>query len=227
MRLNAYLARAGVASRRGADKLISAGRVKVNGRTGQLNDDVSEKDKVELDDQPIAAQKLSYILYFKPERTVTTLSDPEGRPTILDDVKVPERVVPVGRLDFDTTGALILTNDGPLAQRLMHPSFELEKVYEATIKGKLSDQILNKLSIGVELDGRKTAPAKVRGLADNKIELTIHEGRYHQVKRMLETVGLETLKLHRSMYGPIGLGELKPGQWRELSPQEIQKLKAS
>ena len=226
MRLNAYLARAGVASRRGADSLIKAGRVKINGQPGQLNSEVGDNDKVELDGKPVSAQSLRYILLYKPERTVTTLKDPEGRPTILDDVKVPERVVPIGRLDFDTTGALLLTNDGQLANHLMHPSFEIPKVYEATIWGTIKDEILNKLSNGVYLEEGKTASAQARQIADNKIELIIHEGRNHQVKRMLAAVGLEVKRLHRSQYGPLDLSGLRPGQWRDLTAAEVKQLQS-
>ena len=225
MRLNAFLARAGVASRRGADELIKAGRVKVNGKTGQLNDEVSDSDGVELDGKPLQSQKLRYILINKPDRTVTTLKDTENRPTIVDLVDISERVVPVGRLDFDTTGVLLLTNDGELAHKLMHPSFEVDKVYEAEVQGRITPEILNMLSIGIELEDGKTAPAKANKLSDNKIELTIHEGRNHQVKRMLDAVGLPVRRLHRSKYGPLDLTGLKPGQWRDLTPDEIAQLK--
>ena len=225
LRLNAFLARAGVASRRGADELIKAGRVKVNGKTGQLNDEVSDSDKVELDGKPLQSQTLRYILIYKPDRTVTTLKDTENRPTIVDLVDVSERVVPVGRLDFDTTGVLLLTNDGELAHKLMHPSFEVDKVYEAEVQGRITPEILNMLSIGIELEDGKTAPAKANKLSDNKIELTIHEGRNHQVKRMLDAVGLPVRRLHRSKYGPLDLADLKPGQWRDLTPDEIAQLK--
>ena len=128
MRLNAFLARVGVASRRGADELIKAGQVKVNGRVGQLNDEVSKTDKVELNGQLLKLRKSRYILLYKPAGYITTLKDPRGRPKVTDLVKIPERVVPVGRLDFDTTGALLLTNDGELAHKLMHPSFEVDKL---------------------------------------------------------------------------------------------------
>lgn len=221
MRLNAFLARAGVASRRGADEIIKAGRVEVNGKTGQLNTQVEDTDEVKLGGKRIDSQRLRYILLYKPERTVTTLKDPEGRPKILDDVKIPERVVPVGRLDFDTTGALLLTNDGELAFKLMHPSFMIDKTYEAKVTGDITEEILNKLSNGIELEDGKTAPGKARKLADNKIELTIHEGRNHQVKRMLTAVGLRVKKLHRSKYGQLDLTGLKPAQWRELTEAEI------
>jgi 23S rRNA pseudouridine2605 synthase len=224
MRLNAYLARAGVASRRGADKLIESGRVKVNGQPGRLNDDVSDDDNVELDGKPILAQKLRYILLNKPAGYITTLKDPHDRRKISDLVKISERVVPVGRLDYDTTGILLLTNDGKLAHALMHPSFEIDKVYEAEVEGTINQEILNKLSNGITLEDGKTSPAKVRQLDGNKVELTIHEGRKHQVKRMLEAVGLPVKKLHRSQYGPLNVQGLKPGQWRDLSEEEILRL---
>lgn len=232
MRLNAFLARTGVASRRGADRLILEGWVKVNGRIGQLNDNVSENDSVELDDKQIQKQNLRYILLYKPDRMVSTLNDPENRPKVIDLIDIPERVVPVGRLDTNTTGALLLTNDGDLAHKLMHPSFEVDKVYEAEVKGEITPEILNKLSIGVKLEDGMTAPAKARILKGTTlskgrtlIELTIHEGRKHQVKRMLAAVGLPVQKLHRSKYGPLNLEGLKPGQWRDLTEEEVLKLK--
>ncbi|HEX5447868.1 MAG TPA: pseudouridine synthase, partial [Candidatus Saccharimonadales bacterium] len=205
MRLNAFLAKAGVASRRGADDLIKAGRVIVNGRAGRLNDEVSNKDTIEVDNKQIRMRKSRYILLYKPAGYITTLSDPRGRPKILDLISIPERVIPVGRLDKDTTGALLLTNDGGLAHRLMHPSFEIDKVYEAEVAGAVTPKILNMLSNSIELDDGVTAPAKARKLADDKVEITIHEGRKHQVKRMLSAVGLPVTKLHRSKYGSLTL----------------------
>jgi len=225
MRLNAFLARAGVASRRGADRLIKAGRISVNGRLGQLNDDVSDADDVKVNGRRVSSQRLRYILLYKPAGYITTLKDPENRVKVTDLIKIDERVVPVGRLDFNTTGALLLTNDGELANKLMHPSREVDKVYEAEVEGTISEEILNRLSIGVKLEDGKTAPAKAKKLADNKVELTIHEGRQHQVKRMLAAVGLDVKKLHRSKYGPLGLDGLKPGRWRELSANELKLLK--
>lgn len=225
MRLNAFLARAGVDSRRGADRLIKAGRISVNGRMGQLNDDVSEADDIRINGRRISGQKLRYIFLYKPAGYITTLKDPENRVKVTDLIKIDERIVPVGRLDFNTTGALVLTNDGELANKLMHPSFKVDKVYEATVEGDITDEILSKLSIGVRLEDGKTAPAIAKKLTDNKIELTIHEGRNHQVKRMLEVVGLTVKKLHRSKYGPLALDGLKPGQWRDLAESEIKLLK--
>ena len=225
MRLNAYLARAGVASRRGADELIKAGRVKVNDQPGQLNSEISDQDKVIVDGKPVSSQPLRYILLNKPRNTVTTLKDPEGRPTITSVLSIKERVVPVGRLDTNTTGALVLTNDGELAHKLMHPSFEVDKVYEAQVQGAITPKMLDLLSNSIQLEDGPTAPAKVRKLADNKIELAIHEGRKHQVKRMLATVGLTVKKLHRSKYGPLTLDGLNTGQWRDLRKDEVDRLK--
>jgi 23S rRNA pseudouridine2605 synthase len=227
MRLNVFLARAGVASRRGADKLIKAGRISVNGRQGQLNDEVSEDDDIRVNGRRYTSQKLRYILLYKPEGYVSTLKDPENRVKVTDLVKIDERVVPVGRLDFNTTGAMLLTNDGNLANKLMHPSYKVDKVYEAQVEGEITNKILNLLSIGVNLEDGMSAPAKSRELANNKIELTIHEGRNHQIKRMLATLGLNVIKLHRSKYGPLDLTGLKPGQWRDLSANEIEALNFS
>jgi 23S rRNA pseudouridine2605 synthase len=224
VRLNAYLARAGVASRRKADELIKAGRVTVNGEPGQLNTFVERRDRVEVDGKPVSAQKLAYVLLNKPAGTVTTARDPQGRPTVVDLVDVPERVVPVGRLDVETTGALLLTNDGPLAHRLAHPRYGVEKVYVADVEGRPSDRDLQVLAEGVELDDGVTAPATVRCLAPSRVELTLHEGRNRQVRRMLEAVGHPVRHLHRSVYAGLTLEGLEPGQWRELEPSEVQRL---
>ncbi len=229
MRLNAYLARAGVTSRRGADNLIKAGRVIVNDKPGQLNTEVSEVDTVELDGKKISAQKLRYILMNKPPHVITTLKDTEARPVVTDLLDIEERVVPVGRLDANTTGALLLTNDGELANKLMHPSFKVDKVYEAEVEGQITDGKMRKLEQGVPLEDGKTAPAKalmLQGLAlQQKVELTIHEGRKHQVKRMLAAVSLPLKRLHRSKYDSLDLSGLNPGQWRDLREEEVDRLK--
>jgi 23S rRNA pseudouridine2605 synthase len=224
VRLNAYLARAGVASRRKADELIKAGRVTVNGATGQLNTFVGADDLVEVDGERVTVQRLAYVLMHKPVGTVTTAHDPHGRPTVVQLVNVPERVVPVGRLDVDTTGALLLTNDGPLAHRLAHPKYGVQKVYEAEVEGKPDDAALRALAEGVELEDGVTAPATVRCLAPSRIELTLHEGRNRQVRRMLEAVGHPVRRLHRSVYAGLTLAGLAPGEWRELAPSEVQLL---
>jgi pseudouridine synthase len=226
MRLNAWLARAGVASRRKSDELIKAGRVTVNGEPGQLNTVVHPADEVSLDGLPLAKQTLSYVLLHKPAGVVTTASDPQGRKTVVGLVDHPNRVVPVGRLDVDTTGALLLTNDGDLAHQLAHPKFEVDKVYVAELWGQPTDGTLRKLAEGVKLEDGKTAPAQVRRIERGRIELTIHEGRNRQVKRMFEAVGHRVKTLHRSTYGPLTLEGLEPGAWRELEPSEVDRLRS-
>ena len=226
MRLNAYLARAGVASRRGADELIKAGRVRVNGAPGELNTFVGANDSVEVDGSPVEKQALAYLLLHKPAGVVTTARDPHGRPTVVGLVPGEPRVVPVGRLDADTTGALLLTNDGALAHRLAHPRYQVDKVYEAEVEGEPGDEALRRLCEGVELDDGRSAPARARRLAPGRIELTIHEGRKHQVKRMLEAVGHPVRRLHRSRYAGLDLRGLPSGRWRPLTNDEVAALRA-
>jgi 23S rRNA pseudouridine2605 synthase len=224
VRLNAYLARAGVASRRGADDLIRAGRVRVNGEPAELATYVEPCDRVEVDGRRVEPQELTYVLLHKPAGVVTTARDPQGRPTVVALVGHERRVVPVGRLDADTTGALLLTNDGPLAHRLMHPRYEVDKVYEVEVEGEPADEALEQLAEGVQLEDGLTAPARVRRLGPARLELTLHEGRKHQVKRMCEAVGHPVLRLHRSGYAGLTLEGLAPGEWRELTPEELARL---
>jgi len=226
MRLNAYLARAGVASRRGAEELIRAGRVRVNGEVAGLATFVEPRDTVEVDGSRIEPEPLTYVLLHKPAGVVTTARDPQGRPTVVGLVGHERRVVPVGRLDADTTGALLLTNDGPLAHRLMHPRYEVDKVYEAEVEREPSDEALARLADGVELDDGRTARARVRRLGPSLVELTIHEGKKHQVKRMLQAVGHPVRRLHRNLYAGLTLDGLAPGEWRELTPEEVASLRA-
>jgi 23S rRNA pseudouridine2605 synthase len=226
MRLNAYLARAGVASRRGAEELIRSGRVRVNGEVAGLATFVEGVDRVEVDGSLVAPEPLTYVLLHKPAGVVTTARDPQGRPTVVGLVGHERRVVPVGRLDADTTGALLLTNDGPLAHRLMHPSYEVDKVYEAEVEGEPGENALARLRKGVELEEGLTAPAEAALVGPSLVQLTIHEGRKHQVKRMLEAVGHPVLRLHRKGYAGLTLDGLEPGEWRELSPDEVKRLRA-
>jgi 23S rRNA pseudouridine2605 synthase len=225
VRLNAYLARAGVASRRKADELIKAGRVRVNGGVGQLNTFVGRGDRVEVDGEEVRPQRLAYVLLHKPAGVVTTASDPQGRPTVVELVDLDVRVVPVGRLDVETTGALLLTNDGELAHRLAHPKYEVEKAYEAEVEGEPSEEALRRLAEGVALEDGVTAPAEVRRLVPSGVELSIHEGRNRQVRRMLEAVGHPVRELHRSRYAGLGVTELASGEWRELTPEEVRVLR--
>ena len=225
MRLNAFLARAGVASRRRADELIKAGRVTVNGAPGQLNTVVGARDRVAVDGEEVARQPLAYVLLHKPAGVVTTARDPQGRPTVVDLVPHEPRVVPVGRLDADTTGALLLTNDGPLAHWLAHPRYGVEKTYVAEVEGDPDDATLAALSDGIELEDGRTAPARARRLARGRVELVLHEGRNRQVKRMLEAVGHPVRRLHRTAYAGLALGSLEKGMWRELTAREVEQLR--
>jgi 23S rRNA pseudouridine2605 synthase len=227
MRLNAFLARAGVASRRRADELIKAGRVTVNGEPGQLNTVVGAHDRVAVDGQEVQRQRLRYVLLHKPAGVVTTARDPQGRPTVVELVPDEPRVVPVGRLDADTTGALLLTNDGQLAHRLAHPRYGVEKTYVAEVEGDPGEEALGELSDGIELDDGPTAPARARRLAAGRVELVLHEGRKHQVKRMLAAVGHPVTRLHRSAYAGLTLVGLEPAAWRELTPAEVATLSAA
>ena len=225
MRLNAFLARAGVASRRRADELIRAGRVRVNGAPGELSTVVGRHDVVEVDGARVQRQRLAHVLLHKPAGVVTTARDPQGRRTVVDLVPEEPRVVPVGRLDVDTTGALLLTNDGDLAHRLAHPRYGVSKVYEAEVEGTPSPEALARLRGGVELDDGLTAPAGARRLGAGRIELTLHEGRKHQVKRMCEAVGHPVRHLHRSRYAGLDLAGLGSGESRELTTDEVAALR--
>ena len=214
-----------MASRRRADELIKAGRVTVNGELGQLNTVVGARDRVEVDGQEVQRQRLRYVLLHKPAGVVTTARDPQGRPTVVELVPGEPRVVPVGRLDADTTGALLLTNDGPLAHRLAHPRYGVEKTYVAEVEGDPDEDALQRLRHGVELDDGATAPARARRLGRGRVELVLHEGRKHQVKRMLAAVGHPVTQLHRSAYAGVTLGGLEPGACRELVTAEVEQLR--
>lgn len=234
-RLQKVMAEAGVASRRASEKLIVAGRVTVNGETVKtLGTKVSTKDRVEVDGVPLHREKHVYYLLNKPRGVISSAHDEKGRRTVVDilkDDEVEERVYPVGRLDYDTTGILLLTNDGTLANKLMHPKFEVAKTYIAKVKGLVSNNELKQLRLGVKIDGRRTKPAKTRLKETDRVkktsivQLTIHEGHYHQVKRMFEAVGHPVLKLHRESYGFLNLQGVQPGDYRELRPEEVKKLK--
>jgi 23S rRNA pseudouridine2605 synthase len=227
VRLNAFIARAGVSSRRKADDLIKAGRVTVNGEPGQLNTFVGADDDVRLDGKPLTKQRVAYVLLNKPAGVVTTARDPQGRRTVVDMVSHPARVVPVGRLDAETTGALLLTNDGDLAHRLAHPRYEVDKVYEIECWSQPTDGDLQRLREGVELDDGPTSPAEVRRIDGAHIQLVLHEGRNRQVRRMFEAVGHRVKRLHRSRYGPLTLEGLEPGAWRELEAPEVERLRST
>lgn len=230
-RLQKVMAHAGVASRRKSEEIIREGRVKVNGETiTEMGYKVKpEEDVIEVDGELISKEKRVYILLNKPEGYVTTVSDPRGRSTVLDLVgNVKQRVYPVGRLDYNTSGLLLLTNDGELTYILTHPSYEIDKTYFTRVKGEISDQDIKKLESGIQLEDGITAPAKVKLISrDEKIssfELTIHEGRNRQVRRMCEVLGYEVIKLKRIRFGPLNLEGLSPGEYRFLSDKELQIL---
>jgi 23S rRNA pseudouridine2605 synthase len=227
MRLAKYLAAAGVASRRASEEIVRAGRVTV---AGELVTDparnVSEGDAVALDGRAIhqPKERLVYALN-KPRGVVSTARDPQGRPTVVSLVAASSRLYPVGRLDADTTGLILLTNDGELAQRLTHPSFEVPKTYRATVaNAPVRDAALTALRHGIELEDGLTAPARVRRVAANVLELTIHEGRKRQVRRMCEAVGHPVRQLERVAFGPLKLGTLRAGSYRRLTDKEVQAL---
>ncbi|NLM11861.1 MAG: rRNA pseudouridine synthase [Clostridiaceae bacterium] len=231
IRLQKYLAQCGIASRRKAEEYIRNGRVRVNGQVvTQMGVKVSPKARVEVDGKPVKPEKKKvYILLHKPKGYVTTVSDPEGRQTVLDLVQeVKERVYPVGRLDYDSSGLLLLTNDGDFANLLMHPKHEILKVYIVTVKGKPSEKAIEKLRNGIRIDNYITAPAfvKVLNIYENKtkLEITIHEGRNRQIRKMCEKIGHPVIRLKRVAFGKLELGSLKPGEWRFLTEKEVKQL---
>ena len=236
-RLQKILSAAGVASRRLSEELIAQGRVSVNGKTvTELGTKADPSvDEIKVDGRRIKTeQRRRYILLNKPRGYITSRSDPEGRPTVMDLMKgVKEYIYPVGRLDYDSEGLLLLTNDGELAARLTHPRHEVEKVYEARVKGVPDDKALARLARGVPIEGRRTAPAKIRasepfikGSGEQTIvEIIIHEGRQRQVRRMFDAVGHPVVRLRRVRIGPITDPDIPPGHWRELTPQEVARLR--
>ena len=226
-RLQKILSSAGVASRRKAEKLIVAGRVQVNGKPASLGDRAEPGvDLITVDGEPIAAQAKRYLALNKPAGYVTTVTDTHGRPTVVDLVKVRERVYPVGRLDLHTSGLLLLTSDGDFAERVTHPRYEIEKTYIVRIARPLGAAALRKLRSGIELEDGPLRPAKVSITSDDRrtVEMTIHEGRNRIVRRALEAVGSRVVELRRTRIGPVDLGSLPSGKWRELTQAEIDGL---
>ena len=232
-RLQKYLAQCGVASRRKCEELVLQGRVQVNGVTvTELGTKINpEKDKIKFDGKDIKqSPKLVYILLNKPIGYVTTADDQFGRDTVLDLVKVKERIVPVGRLDMYTSGALILTNDGDFVYQVTHPKHEIEKTYTVTIKGIVQNSEVEQLRNGIKIDDYITKPARVKILKSDtekgisRLEITIHEGKNRQVRKMCEAVGRKVLALHRSKIGGIGVKDIELGKWRYLTANEVQQI---
>jgi 23S rRNA pseudouridine2605 synthase len=226
VRLQKVLAQAGLGSRRTCEELIERGRVRVNGERAELGRRVDpEVDVVEVDGAQIGVKAgLVHYLLNKPAGVVTTASDPQGRPTVVELVPEEPRVFPVGRLDVDTEGLLLLTNDGDLTHRLTHPSFGVEKEYLAEVEGTPSRGALRQLREGVELEDGPTAPAKVSSVGDHLLRITIHEGRNRQVRRMCEAVGHPVVRLVRTRIGPLAERGLAPGEWRALAQDEVRAL---
>jgi 23S rRNA pseudouridine2605 synthase len=233
-RLQKYLARCGVASRRASEQIITSGRVRVNGQKAfELGTTVDpDEDRVEVDGWAVVPPTtLSYVALNKPIGVVSTASDPRGRRTVLDLVPDDARLFPVGRLDYDSEGLILLTDDGDLAMRLTHPRHSVEREYRALLKGEVSDAILSRLSAGIELDGKLTAPATFERRETHPdgvwVRVVLHEGRNRQIRRMVEAVGLKVVRLVRVRVGSLRLGSLPPGGWRRLSAAEVAALRGA
>ncbi|WP_080845402.1 23S rRNA pseudouridine(2605) synthase RluB [Cytobacillus gottheilii] len=232
-RLQKVIAHAGIASRRKAEQLISEGHVKVNGQVvKELGVKVGSNDKVEVDGIPIEREQPVYFLFYKPRGVLSAVSDDKGRKVVTDYFQqIEQRIYPVGRLDYETSGLLLLTNDGEFANLLMHPRSEIEKVYVAKVKGIPSKESLKSLQKGIRLEDGKTAPAKSKLLSMDKkkqtaiVELIIHEGKNRQVRRMFEAIGHNVLKLKRERYATLTLEGLSPGDGRELTAHEVKQLR--
>ena len=232
-RLQKVMAAAGIASRRASEVLISAGRVTVNGVVASLGDRVdADTDVVEVDGERVVVDTtLRYLMLNKPQGVVSTTSDPEGRPTVMDLINLGERLYPVGRLDQDTEGLLLLTNDGELANRLLHPSFGVERTYLALVPGPVRREVMRRLTEGVELDDGLARPKRVRVVEEHRgkalLEVVMTEGRKREVRRMLAAVGMPVERLARVSFGGVELGDLRQGKWRFLDRPEIARLHAA
>lgn len=232
IRLQKVMADAGVASRRKAEELISNGEVKVNGRVAHIGDKVDPyTDKITVNGKKVEVRGNShyYIMLHKPRGYITTMSDEKGRKCVAELVKeIPARLYPVGRLDKDSEGILLMTNDGAFANLTMHPSMHISKTYRVTVRSKVNEEQLTALCTGIMLDDKMTLPAEVKVISSEPertvMEFVIYEGRNRQIRRMCESVGLEVIRLKRTAIGPIKLGMLQPGKWRELSADEMKKL---
>jgi 23S rRNA pseudouridine2605 synthase len=226
VRLAKFLAHGGVASRRKAEEIIAKGVVTVDGEV--VTDparDVGEGDDVCVNGSPVAAEAREVWAVNKPAGAVSTAREPGGRPTVVDLVDTEARIYPVGRLDADSTGLLLLTNDGELANELTHPRYEVPKTYRAQLRASISDRDLARLRGGVELEDGRTGPAQVQRLGEREIEIALREGRNRQVRRMLEAVGNEVTALRRVSFGPLRLGDLREGKARRLSDEEVARLR--
>jgi 23S rRNA pseudouridine2605 synthase len=226
-RLQKIFSAAGIASRRKSEQLISDGRVQVNGKTASLGDQADpDQDVITLDGNPVIAQAKLYLALNKPPGYVTTLDDPQKRPTVMDMIDVPSRVFPVGRLDIETEGLLLFTNDGDFAERAAHPRYEVEKTYVAHLEDPLPQAVLEQMSRGIRLSDGLAKGSNMLFLTRDRtvVELTIHDGRNRIVRRMFEAMGDPAVSLKRIRVGPVVLGDLQPGKWRNLTSDELQKM---
>ncbi len=234
-RLQKIIAETGYCSRRKAEELISAGRVKLNGRACKLGDKASTKDIISIDGENLVISKkrrFYYIMLHKPRGYVTTMSDELDRKSVSELVKdIPERVYPIGRLDRNSEGLLLFTNDGKFANDIMHPSGHIAKIYRVTVRPKITDEQLVRMSEGIEIDGKKTLPCVINVLTNENgrvvLQMVIKEGRNRQIRKMCEAVGLEVARLKRTAIGPVKLGMLKPGAHRELTSEELRALRTA
>lgn len=232
-RLQKVIAESGLTSRRKAEELITAGKVKVNGEVvTELGTKVSSNDRVEVNNKPIEKEQKEYYILNKPRGVITSTSDEHHRKTVIDLIPTSARIYPVGRLDYDTTGVLLLTNDGEFANILMHPNDKVEKVYMAKLNGIIKGEQINKLKDGVEVDGEKLSATRVKLKKINEktntcmVQITIHEGKNHQVKKMFESVGFQVEKLKREKVAFFDLKNLQSGEFRKLTPKEVAKVYA-
>ena len=234
IRLQKYISQCGIASRRKAEELILQGKVKINGKTAVLGDKVHDGDKVYVGGKRVIIPKKNYryIMLNKPRGFITTMSDDRGRKCVAELVRgVGERVYPIGRLDKDSEGMLIFTNDGDFANKVMHPRNSIYKFYRVTVRPDITEDQLVKLETGVELDGKKTAPAVVHVLHKEQgrvvLEMILHEGKNREIRRMCEALGLEVARLRRTQIGGVKMGMLKQGDWRDLTEKEVKNLLAN
>ena len=221
-RVQKLLSNYGYCSRRKAEELIKEGRVKVNGKVISIGDKASEKDNIYVNGDPVKAEKKAYLMFHKPVGCVTALRD-EKYKTVMDYIKIKERVFPVGRLDWNTSGLLLLTNDGEFANNVMHPRYEIKKTYAVDVD-KISDEDISQIEKGVELEDGKTSPAKVKKISERRIEITIHEGRNRIIRRIFEKLGIEIKFLKRVRVGGLSLVGLKEGKYKELTKKDINKV---
>lgn len=231
-RLQKIIAASGICSRRKAEELISSGKVSVNGKKiTELGFKASFEDEIKVNGRQIKREECVVYAFNKPKNVISSVSDDRGRETVMDYINEPYRLYPLGRLDFDSSGLLLLTNDGSLTQRILHPKYEVEKTYEVTINKIIDKQTISKLENGVRIENYISAPAKIRlkKINENKktsfLEVKIHEGKNREIRKMFKTVGMEVIKLHRIQEANIVIGNLKPGEYRKLKPIEVKRLK--